>query len=296
MDILTVFCEIDDFCNAFEPRFNQMLIGDGKRQRNKPSAMALSEVMTILVLFHLSGFRNLKTFYNGFVGQYLAAEFPHLSSYGRFVERQREALIPLWCYLHLRRGNCTGISFVDATTLKVCQNLRIPRHKVFAGSAGRGQTSVGWFYGFKLHLIINDKGELLSCYLTAGNVDDRKPVAGMVKKARRMFGKLFGDKGYISKALRECLQIEEVQLVTGIKKNMKNKVVNLYDKLMLRKRAIIETVNDQLKNISQIEHTRHRSLWNFLGNVASGLVAYSFREKKPSLNLNETWQLESIAI
>ena len=240
-----------------------MLIGDGKRSRNKPSAMALSEVMTILVLFHLSGYRNLKTFYNGFVCRYLASEFPHLSSYNPFVERERDALIPLWGYLHLRRGSCTGISFVDATTLKVCQNLRIPRHKVFAGSAGRGQTSVGWFYGFKLHLIINDYWEILSCYVTAGNTDDRTPVAGMVKKARPLFGKLFGDKGYISKALTECLQIEEVQKVSGIKKNMKNKLVNLYDKLMLRKRALIETVNDQLKNISQIEHTRHRSLWNF---------------------------------
>lgn len=296
MDILTVFCEIDDFCNEFEPRFNQMLISDGKRQRNKPGAMALSEVMTILVMFHLSGFRNLKTFYNGFVGQYLAKEFPHLSSYNRFVERERDALIPLWCYLHRRRGNCTGISFLDATTLKVCQNLRIPRHKVFAGSAGRGQTSVGWFYGFKLHLIINDKGELLSCYLTAGNVDDRKPVSGMVKKARTLFGKLFGDKGYISKALRECLQLEQVQLITDIKKNMKNKLVNLYDKLMLRKRALIETVNDQLKNISQIEHTRHWSLWNFLGNVAAGLIAYNYREKKPSLNLDETFQLQPICV
>ena len=296
MDILTVFCEIDDFCNEFEAKFNQMLIDDGKRRRNKPGAMALSEVMTILVLFHLSGFRNLKTFYNGFVGQYLSKEFPHLSSYNRFVELEREALIPLWCYLHLKRGNCTGISFVDATVLKVCQNLRIPRHKVFTGSAGRGQTSVGWFYGFKLHLIINDCGEILSCYLTAGNVDDRQPVLGMVKKARRMFGKLFGDKGYISKALTSCLQAEQVQLVTGVKKNMKNKLVNLYDKLMLRKRAIIETVNDQLKNISQIEHTRHRSLWNFLGNVAAGLIAYSFREKKPSLNLNKTWQLEPFFI
>jgi Transposase DDE domain len=296
MDILTVFCEIDDFCNEFEPRFNQMLIGDGTRQRTKPGAMSLSEVMTILVMFHLSGYRNLKTFYTAFVGQYWRAEFPHLSSYTRFVERQRDVLIPLWCYLHLKRGNCTGISFVDATTLKVCQNLRIPRHKVFAGSAGRGQTSVGWFYGFKLHLIINECGEIVSCYLTAGNVDDRQTVAGMVKKARRMFGKLFGDKGYISKALSECLQTEQAQLVTGIKKNMKNKVVNLYDKLMLRKRAIIETVNDQLKNISQIEHTRHRSLWNFLGNVAAGLIAYSFREKKPSLNLNKITQLEPIAI
>lgn len=296
MDILTVFCQIDDFCNEFEPRFNQMLLSDGNRQRNKPAAMRLSEVMTILVMFHLSGFRNLKTFYNGFVCQYWREEFPTLSSYTRFVERQRDALIPLWCYLHLLCGNCTGISFIDATTLKVCENLRIPRHKVFLGSAGRGQTSVGWFYGFKLHLIINDKGELLSCYLTAGNTDDRKPVSAMVKKARRMFGKLFGDKGYISKALTECLQFEQVQLITGIKKTMKNKLVNFYDKLMLRKRALIETVNDQLKNISQIEHTRHRSLWNFLGNVASGLIAYSLREKKPSLNLDETLQLEPITI
>lgn len=296
MDILPVFCEIDDFCQVFEPRFNQMLLTDSKRQRNKPGAMALSEVMTILVLFHLSGYRNLKTFYTGFVSRYLSQEFPHLSSYNRFVERQRDAMVPLWCYLHLKRGSCTGISFVDATTLKVCHNLRIPRHQVFAGSAGRGQTSVGWFYGFKLHLIINERGEIVSCYLTAGNVDDRKPVLGMVKKARKMFGKLFGDKGYISKALTEGLQIEEVRLVTGIKKNMKNKLVNLYDKLMLRKRAIIETVNDQLKNISQIEHTRHRSLWNFLGNVAAGLIAYSFREKKPSLNLNKTTQFEPIAV
>jgi hypothetical protein len=296
MDILTVFCEIDDFCKVFEPRFNQMLIENGQRQRCKPSSLRNSEVMTILVMFHLSGFRNLKTFYKGFVCQYWDKEFPDLPSYNRFVERERDVLIALWSYLHLKRGSCTGISFVDATTLKVCQNLRIPRHKVFAGSAGRGQTSVGWFYGFKLHLIINDRGEILSCYLTAGNCDDRQPVAGMVKKARRMFGKLFGDKGYISKTLTECLQLEEVQLVTGIKKTMKNKLINIYDKLMLRKRAIIETVNDQLKNISQIEHSRHRSLWNFLGNVAAGLIAYSFREKKPSLNLDKTLQLQPIAV
>ena len=204
MDILTVFCEIDDFCKVFEPRFNQMLIGDGTRQRNKPGAMALSEVMTILVLFHASGFRNLKTFYTGFVSCYLRREFPHLSSYSRFVERERDALIPLWGFVQTRRGDCTGISFVDSTALKVCQNLRIPRHKVFRDSAGRGQNSVGWFYGFKLHLLINDRGDLLATYLTAGNVDDRRPVEGMVKKARRLFGKLFGDKGYISKALAQC--------------------------------------------------------------------------------------------
>ena len=296
MDILTVFCQIDDFCQEFEPKFNQMLLSDGKRQRNKPSAMCLSEVMTILVMFHVLGFRNLKTFYNNFVCCYWRKEFPNLLSYNRFVELERDALIPLWCYLHLLRGTCSGISFVDATTLKVCQNLRIPRHKVFLGSAGRGQTSIGWFYGFKLHLMINDRGEILTCYVSAGNVDDRQPIPGMVKKAQRMFGKLFGDRGYISKALTECLQLENLQLVTGIKKNMKNKLVDLFDKLLLRKRAIIETVNDQLKNISQVEHSRHRSLWNFLGNVASGLIAYCLREKKPSLNLDKTLHLEPIDI
>jgi hypothetical protein len=295
MDILTVFCQIDDFCLEFEPRFNQMLISDGTRQRHKPGVMTLSEVMTILVMFHLSGFRNLKTFYTGFVCRYLTREFPHLSSYSRFVERERDALIPLWCYLQTRSGQCSGISFVDSTPLKVCQNLRIQRHKVFSGSAGRGQNSVGWFYGFKLHLMINDRGELLASYLTAGNVDDRQPVPSMVRQVDRMFGKLFGDKGYISKALTECLQFEGVQLITGIKKNMKNKLMVLSDKLLLRKRALIETVNDQLKNISQIEHSRHRSLWNFLGNVAAGLIAYTFQARKPSLKLDKTLQFQTMA-
>ena len=103
---------------------------------------------------------------------------------------------------------------------------------------------------------------------------------------RNLWGKLFGDRGYIFQALREMLQVQDLELITRIKKNMKNRLMNLYDKLMLRKRSLIETVIDQLKNISQIEHTRHRSLWNFLSNVAAGLIAYTFREKKPSLNIS----------
>ena len=263
MDILTLFCHIDDFCLAFEPHFKQRLVTDGSRQRIKPSSLSRSEVMTILVLFHSSGYRDLKTFYTHYVMKHLAWAFPKLVSYNRFVELQRDALIPLWCYLQTRFGECTGITFVDATTLAVCHNLRIPQHKVFADCARRGKSSMGWFFGFKLHLAINDCGEVLGCYLTPGNVDDRVPVPSMVK---RLWGKLFGDRGYISHALTELLQAQGLELVTKIKRNMKNKFVSIFDKLMLRKRALIETVNDQLKNISQIEHTRHRSLWNFLGN------------------------------
>jgi hypothetical protein len=282
MNILPIFCDVDDFCLIFEPLWHRRLLQSGTTRRNKPSALALSEVMTILILFHCSGYRDLKTFYTQHVQKHLAGAFPRLVSYNRFVELQREALVPLWCYLQTRQGSCTGVAFVDATTLAVCHNLRIPQHKVFWDCAKRGQSSMGWFYGFKLHLVINDCGELLGCYLTPGNVDDRKPVALMVKD---LWGRLFGDKGYISQPLAALLQAQELRLVTKLRKNMKNKFLALSDKLLLRKRALIETVNDQLKNISQIEHTRHRSLWNFLGNVAAGLIAYSWREKKPSLNI-----------
>ncbi len=293
MDILPLFCDIDDFCKAFEPLINRRLLAQGAKHRCKPSGLQTSEVMTILVLFHSSGYRNLKTFYTEHVMTHYAGAFPRLPSYNRFVELQRDSLIPLWCYLHTRFGDCTGISFVDATTLAVCHNLRIPQHKVFCGSAARGKSSMGWFYGFKLHLVINDCGELLGCYLTPGNVDDRQPVPGMVAE---LWGKLFGDRGYISQALTALLQAQNLQLVTKIKKNMRNRLLSISDKLLLRKRSLIETVNDQLKNISQIEHTRHRSLWNFLGNLAAGLIAYSWREKKPSLGIRVKEQLHLPAV
>jgi Transposase DDE domain len=283
MDILPLFCDIDDFCLLFEPAWRRHLLTSGLCRRRKHGALSLSEVMTILVLFHASGYRDLKSFYTRHVSEQMTAAFPKLVSYNRFVELQRDALVPLWCYLQTRKGSCTGVAFVDATTLAVCHNLRIPQHKVFWDSARRGQSSMGWFYGFKLHLVINDRGEMLGCYLTPGNVDDRKPVAHMVKD---LWGRLFGDKGYISQPLATLLAVQDLRLVTRLRKNMKNKFLTLSDKLLLRKRALIETVNDQLKNISQIEHTRHRSLWNFLGNVAAGLIAYSWREKKPSLNIN----------
>ena len=150
--------------------------------------------------------------------------------------------------------------------------------------AAKGQCSIGWFFGFKLHLIINDKGEILDFMLTQGNVDDREPLKND-NFHKKIIGKLYGDKGYIGKDLFEKLFVDGVHLVTKIRKNMKNSLMHTYDKVMLKKRSIIETVNDELKNMCQIEHTRHRSFDNFLSNLLSGLIAYSFFPKKPSLNL-----------
>lgn len=239
--------------------------------------------MTIIIHFHQSHYRDFKTYYTDHVCQHLRSEFPKLVSYERFVILMPSVLGPLCAYLKSLYGRCRGISFLDSTALRVCDNHRIHNHQVFAGVAQRGKGSMGWFYGFKLHLVVNDCGELLACQITPGNVDDREPVLAL---SRRLFGKLIADRGYISQALFEqLLDTFGVQLITKLRKNMKNRLMPLIDKLLLRKRAIIESVVDQLKNISQIEHTRHRSPVNCFINIIAGLIAYCHQPKKPSLNL-----------
>jgi Transposase DDE domain len=293
MDTGAIFCAIDDFCQWFEPWWEQRLLELGPKRRRRRGGLCLSEVMTILVGFHLSGYRTFKDYYLGQVLRYQRPYFPGLVSYNRFVELLPGAVVPLCCFLVSRFGQCSGISFIDSTKISVCHNRRIWSHKVMAQFAARGKTSVDWFYGFKLHLVINDEGELLGVKITAGNVDDREPVPEL---ARALFGKLFGDRGYLSQALFEQLWEQGVQLITKLRKNMKNKLLPLFDKLLLRKRSIIETVNDQLKNISQIEHPRHRSPFNFFVNLMAGLVAYTFREKKPSLNIRLHQALPAVVL
>jgi hypothetical protein len=217
-----------------------------------------------------------------YVQQNLHREFPKLLSYTRFVARMKNLFVPLFSYLLHIKGQITGISFVDSTSIKVCHNKRIFRNKVFKGLARRGKTTSGWFYGFKLHLIINDKGEIVAFQLTPGNVAD---VTMLETLTNGLWGKLFGDKGYISSKAAEKLFLQGVQLITGLRAKMKQKLMPIMDKILLRKRSLIETVNDQLKNISQIEHTRHRSPANFLINLLSGLIAYMHQPKKPSLKI-----------
>lgn len=281
-DIIALFCDVDDFCLEFVPEFNKKLLEDGTKKRIRRSKLCLSEVMTITIWFHMSGYRTFKDYYTKYACKHLRSEFPDLVSYNRFVELMSGALLPLCFYLRTRKGKCSGISFIDSMPISVCHNRRIRSHKVLSDAARRGKNSVGWFYGFKTHLIVNDQGELLAFHFTPGNVDDREPVPDMVKG---LFGKLFGDKGYISQELFQLLYADGIQLVTRLKRNMKNKLMPLFDKLILRKRSIIETIHDQLKNISQIEHTRHRSPANFLVNVIAALIAYTHKEKKPSLNI-----------
>jgi hypothetical protein len=288
MSLLELYCSVDDFWQCFAPQWEAELLASGQRQRRlRATALHPSELMTIVIAFHTSHYRTFKAYYTEQVQRHWRSEFPHLVSYQRFVALLPTILVPLTTYLQTQLGTCTGVSFLDSTSLAVCHNARIRQHRVFAGRATRAKTSVGWFFGFKLHLVVNDRGELLAFCLTPGDVDDRRPVPQLLRRIQRRFGKLFADRGYISQPLTERLFVEHgVQLITKLRKNMHNRLLDVSDKLLLRKRAIIETIYDQLKNICQIEHSRHRSPVNFLVNLVAGLIAYCHQPKKPALDLD----------
>jgi len=295
-EVTEIFYLSDEFSKEFGSTFQKHLLedGSGKQRRNKPNRLSDSEVMTILIAFHLSGMRNLKHYYLFYVCKHLTEEFPFIVSYNRFVELQQRVALPLVLFLKTcRMGTCTGISFIDSTALKVCHIKREHQNKVFDGTATKGKSTLGWFFGFKLHIIINDRGEIISFVITQGNVDDRQPLS-MESFIRNVSGKLYADRGYISQKLAEVLFVDGIHFVAKMRNNMKGGELPLQDRLMLRKRAVIESVNDELKNICQIEHTRHRCFTNFITNLIAGLLAYSFLPKKPSIKVDYVDQKQLI--
>jgi hypothetical protein len=286
--ITEIYCIADDFCKEFSHEFKKlnMLPEGGKMHRNRACGMSDSEIMTILLLFHFGSFKNFKHYYLHYICIHLKNDFPKRLSYNRFVAIEHRVFVPMMFFLNtVCFGKCTGITFVDSTKIAVCHNKRIKRNNVFAGVAKVGKSTMGWFYGFKLHLVCNDKGELLSFCLTPGNVDDRDPKT-LKTLTKNLFGKLFGDKGYISKSLFDMLFNNGLHIVTGIKSNMKNRLMSFRDRILLRKRSVIETINDELKNICEVEHSRHRAMHNFIMNLISALAAYCFFDKKPAIQFD----------
>ena len=249
-DLVKLFCSIHDFWIKFEPEWNAYSISQQKRSPRRKRLLCFSEVMTIVILFHLSGFRNFKTFYTGYVLTHLSSSFPSLSSYSRLVEVKKEAIFPLYCFLAHHFGQKTGIAFIDSTPIAVSHPKRIQSHKVFKKVAKRGRSSMGWFFGFKLHIIINDQGQLLAFMLTPGNISDISVTSNLV--GNNISGKLFGDKGYVFQKLFEELFSRGVQLITKLRNNMKNRLMTIHDKLMIRKRCVVETVIDQLKTFLRL--------------------------------------------
>jgi hypothetical protein len=281
-NITELFCFIDDFCNSVDKNFAEKLLPSRKKPTRTPE-IKHSEILTIILLYHQSRCEDFKSFYVHYLKLLYGSAFSKLPSYDRFIVLKPRVLWYLMLLLewHCAQAKMTGISYIDATSIAVCHPKRISRNKVFAEIAKLSKSTMGWFFGFKLHLVINEKGEIQSLTLTKGNVDDRKPVPNLTKK---LTGLLFGDKGYIKQDLFHELFDRGLKLVTKVKRGMKNALMSLNEKILLTKRSIIETVFDNLKNKFEIEHTRHRSPVNFLVHILSTLVAYSLKPKKPSIS------------
>ncbi len=283
MELEELFCRVDDFCQQFQPIWLAALLGSRTSKRRRSCQLCLSELMTLVIQFHRSAYRTFKDFYTRHVQVHWRSAFPGLVSYNRFVELMPQTLVPLLAYFQVCKGVPSAISFLDGTYLEVCGCSRAKHNRVFHHLAAWGKHSQGWHYGFELHLVINDQGEILNFQITPANTDECKPVPDLLQG---LVGQVFADKGYISQDLFQRLWEQGLQLITPLKKKMHNRLMPMIDKLLLRKRVLIESVNDQLKNISQVEHSRHRSVWNFAVNVVAGIIAYCHQEKKPSLTLD----------
>lgn len=290
--ITEIFCLVDDFClqidNFITKDVDSNNFLDFQPVDYSKFSIHPSEIITLLICFQHSGFRNFKSFYLDFAMPYLSTYFPTLPSYNRFVELQSMSIFHNFFFTKLCcMGQCDGISFIDSFKLAVCHNKRIHQNKVFADTAKRGHTSMGFFYGFKGHIVVNSKCEIIDFQLTTGNIADNDENI-LLKLCKHIFGKVYGDKGYILNSEKfENFFNNGIQFISKIRSNMKNRLMNLNDKFMLNRRGIIETVIDQLKNICQIEHTRHRSPINFFNNFLSAIAAYSFKTEKPRLRTNK---------
>ena len=281
IDITALYCCLDDFCKVFEEWEAYRLI-PSPTTRQRPGKLSRSEMLFIVVLFHLSPFKHFKAFYLYGIGHQHRACFGDLPHYDRFVSLMPRLFVPLVVLLHSLSGEQTGIHFADPTKLAVCHNRRIDRHKVFDGLAARGKTSMGWFHGLKLHFVINHKGQIMGLRITPGNTADSTALDAIT---RQLMGKVYADKGYIGRELFRKLWQRGLHLITGIRRNMRNYLMPLGDKIMLCKRFVIETVLDTLKSEMGLEHSRHRSVLNAMVHILSCLVAYAFRPSKPSISL-----------
>jgi hypothetical protein len=279
--IIEVFCFIDDFCKEVAVYYATHPLPAGLTPRHpagRKASLSESEVLTILVLYHLSGFKCFEYFYERLLLQQLKSFFPQAVSYTQFLCLSRQACFHMLLLAQYRcsLSDHTQHYYIDSKKLPVCNNHRIHSHQVFAAMAQRGKSSTGWFYGFKLHLVTNQQGQLIRFLLTPANVaDNNKQVLGYLLADLR--GKCYGDKGYLTSLLEELLE-KGLHLVTKVRKNMKNMLLSLPDKLGLMKRGTIEAVNDILMSVCDIDHTRHRNPLNALVQIFSGLTAYSFLE------------------
>jgi len=283
--LIAIFIECDDLCIHIDTYLSSQK--SAVVQRTRVPQMRPSEIMTILIYYHHSGYKCFQYYYERLVEGFMDSYFPNLVSYNRFVELITPVLPHLYLLTQYRslQAQRSDLYIMDSKKLPVCHNLRIPSNKVFEGIAARGKSSTGWFYGLKIHLIINHLGEIVNFELTPGNIADNDKRV-LDKLLYNLKGICLADKGYLTKFFEHYYQ-KGIKIITKVRNNMKNKLMPLHERVLLKKRNVIESVNDILMTVCNIEHTRHRNPYNAMANIFAAIAAYSFLDNKPSLILKK---------
>lgn len=282
-DYTELFCLIDDFCIQFKPIYFEALKESGVRQRSRQALLELSEVIFLAVWSHLSGFKTFKQFIV-FIQLYHRKAFKYLPCYARInalINQYADAII---AFFEAIRGKAKKdhIHFMDSTPLRVCKNMRISRHRTFKEKASRGKSSTGWFYGFKLHLMVNRACEIVSALVTTGKRADIQ-VAYPLFNMSKFQGKLFADRGYISKFHQQFSEKQGCELITRTRSNMAAPPLRKEDEHYMCQRNLLETVNGQLKESFGLESSRHRSWRGYIAHIYATLIAYQCTATKPKV-------------
>lgn len=278
-----IFSESIEFCHAFENNYYTFLKMAGFKKRLRRSRMELAELLTMQIWFHFSGFKNFKKYYKDYVLKHFKDCF-FLVSYAQYNKMANEIPFLLDLFLKSRLKKNDSIFFIDATSLAICHPVRARHNQVFAKEASFGYSTLhGQFFGFKLHLIVNHKGEIANYALSSANHHDSQY---MIDLSKGLEGLLCGDKAYISDERRQKLAKQNLKLLTETRKNMHYK--NIFcgiEKFIMGHRNLIEAVFNKLKNVFHIQTNRSRSVCGFMTHCISALLAYTFDPKKPAIAL-----------
>lgn len=282
MDLVAIFYHVDNFCKQFEKwRINRFLMLAGSSEKSRGNLVE-SEIMSIMIYYAAcsNDFKHFKAFYRHKHAE-LKNAFPNLVSYERIIELKESVELHMIVFLMSLFAECTGVSYVDSAKIEACSTKRAQRHKTLAGLAQWGKTGSGWFYGFKIHVVANHLREIVNVCITPGNIADNNEHV-IKKMTSNLFGKIFGDKGYIlNETLWADIYYQGLQFIFHLRANMKPKLMLMEDKMLLRKRAsVIETLFGILKDRMSLQYTRVRSIYGFVCNIISMLIAYQLKVTK----------------
>ena len=273
-----IFDQIDNLLKTMSASLKRKLLSDLRPKGGRPSGLSLQAILAFGIFRFATGVKDVKHYHRKLLSSY-SKELGRIPNYGNFNALMNQAtpyvifLLQWICYCHQSAGG--GLYFMDSTPMKVCENKRIFDHKVCEDMAQRGKSSMGWFFGFKLHVVCDSLGRLVSLLITPGNTDDRKFALKLLKGLR---GLCVADAGYVSKKLMQELYQQGLLLLTDVRNSMK-RLMSETQHGLLKLRQRIEGVFSCLKHRLKAEASIARSPLGYLSRCLYACLTFALSKE-----------------